>query len=63
MNDPVPACCRNCRHLDSDSIDEYHPPEVFCLRNQALPTKKLSCKAQNPWPAQQPRQSDGGQDE
>jgi len=50
MRSPVPACCQNCRHLDSESIDEYHAPVYFCLRNQALPTRKLSCKAQNPWP-------------
>ena len=40
----LPQCCKKCKHLDSDSKDEYSPPVYFCLKNLFMPTVKQTCK-------------------
>lgn len=40
----VPECCKGCKHLEHDSIDEYSPSYYFCVKGLFIPTKKKECK-------------------
>lgn len=44
----LPDCCKDCKHRDYDSRDEYSPTYNYCALNLILPTKRGECKRKQP---------------
>lgn len=43
----LPKCCKTCRHVEHDYVDDYSPSLYFCTKGFFLPTKSHTC-AKNP---------------
>jgi len=45
--DPIPACCRECVHLDDDYDEMSGRLSWWCMLNVHFPTAKQTCARQN----------------
>lgn len=52
----VPLCCLDCRNYDPGEYGDYGSllSGPYCEKNVFFPTKKGTCKKQEPWRRQQP---------